>query len=129
MAKPVVLDTSVMIEHERCVSSATEYVSDLLVRGGAALHPVSRAELLCGARNRAHLVSIKRMMSPFAVLAIKNVDFADAIELLESNVLSSRVGWPDCLIASTCRRLGATLVTLNERDFRICPGLKVVRPY
>jgi hypothetical protein len=39
------------------------------------------------------------------------------------------VGWPDCLIAATCIRLGLPLVTLNDKHFRAIRGLRVVRPY
>jgi len=129
VGKPIVLDTSVLIEHERSVPAASQCISELLVRGGLAIHPVTRAELVAGARSKAQLVAIRTMISSFSVLAVKNADFIDGLALFESNVLASGVGWPDCLIAATCRRLGATLITLNDRDFRICPGLKVVRPF
>jgi predicted nucleic acid-binding protein len=129
VAKTFVLDTTVMIDQERANTAAKEYVSKLLVFGSVALHPVTRAELLSGARDAGHLRAIRAMLSPFPLLAVKNSDFLAALDLLESNVLAARVGWPDCLIAATCRRMRATLVTLNDRDFRVCAGLKVTRPY
>lgn len=69
------------------------------------------------------------MVSPFPLTTVKHMDFLVALDILDSTVLANRVGWPDCLIAATCRRLGATLATLNDRDFRLCRGLKVLRPY
>jgi predicted nucleic acid-binding protein len=125
----MVLDTSILIDHERDVSAATEYVSNLVEHRAAAVHPVTRAELLFGARSRSHLAAVQAMLSAFRVLTIKNIDFVAATALLEKHVLSHRIGWPDCLIAATCLRLGLPVVTVNDRDFRVVKGLKVVRPY
>jgi predicted nucleic acid-binding protein len=44
-------------------------------------------------------------------------------------VLSTRLGWPDCLIAAAALRLDLPLVTLNDKHFKPIRGLRVVRPY
>lgn len=129
MAELVVLDTSVLIDHERGNPLASGYISELVRRNAAALHPVTRGELVFGARDRAHLARIQVMLAPFRSVAVRNIDFAGALALLERHVLSHRIGWPDCLIAATCQRLGAPLVTLNARDFRPIKGLKILAGY
>lgn len=93
------------------------------------IHPVTRAEILYGARDRTHLRIVRIMLSAFDVLNFKNTDFTAATDLLERHVLAHRIGWPDCLIAATCLRLRMPLVTLNDKDFRVFAGLKVIRPY
>lgn len=123
------IDTSVLIDQERGVPEATNCVASLLRSGGAAMHPVSRAECLAGARDRRHIAAIKFGHSGLRMLAVRNEDFARALDVLEACVLSTRVEWPDCLIAATCLRLGIPIVTVNDRACRAIKGLRVVRPY
>ena len=129
MADVLVLDTSVLIEHERGAVAAATYVTNLIRKNTAAVHPVTGAELLFGARDRSHLRAVQTMLGSLRVLVVRNSDFVVAGDLLERYVLTHRVGWPDCLIAATCQRLGVPLVTMNDKDFRIFRGLKVIRPY
>lgn len=129
MGSVLVLDTSVLIDHERGSAAAAEYVAPLLRRNVAAIHPVTQAELLFGAQDRSHLARVRTMIGAFRLIAVRNADFTVAIELLEKHTLKQRVGWPDCLIAATCLRLAAPLVTLNTSDFKAFRGLNVIRPY
>jgi predicted nucleic acid-binding protein len=128
-ADRVALDSSILIDHERGVRHATDYVLGLMRAGSACVHPVAVAELLFGAQNRVHLQALHGMLRPLPVVAIKNSDFVLANQMLDQLVLATKIGWPDCLIAATCLRLNAPLATVNNRHFRWIKKLKVVRPY
>ena len=125
----VAVDTSVLIDQERGVVAASNCVSSLLHANVAALHPVSRADMMIGARDRRHLAQMQSALNAFRELPVRNEDFRRAITLLEASVLTDRVEWTDCLIAATCLRLRIPIVTVNDRDFRVVQGLKVIRPY
>jgi len=68
-------------------------------------------------------------MNHFHVNQPTEHDFAAALDWLMRLHLSHRIGFPDCLIASSALRLGVPVVTLNDRHFRLFRGLTVIRPY
>jgi predicted nucleic acid-binding protein len=129
VADLVAIDTSILVDQERGVLAAHNCVSSLVRSGRAAVHPMSCAEMLIGARDRRHLSQMKALLGTFRPLAVRNEDFARVLALLEAGVLADRIDWPDCLIAATCLRMVIPIVTVNDRDFNTFKGLGVIRPY
>jgi predicted nucleic acid-binding protein len=48
---------------------------------------------------------------------------------MQTFTLSHGLEIPDALIAATALELSLPLYTLNDRHFRMIPGLTVLRPY
>jgi predicted nucleic acid-binding protein len=63
------------------------------------------------------------------VLPVTPVVSTTARHLMESFVLSHRIGIPDALIAATAQEMGVQLYTRNLKHFKMIPGLSVIRPY
>lgn len=125
----LVLDTSLLIDFRRDRGPAREYVLALIPRGVVIIHPVTATEMLDGARSKVDFTDTARFVGSFKRLHVRSTDFDRCLSLMAEVRLPHGVGWPDCLIAATCLRLGLPIVTLNDRHFKAIAGLSVVRPY
>jgi predicted nucleic acid-binding protein len=122
----VLVDSSIFIASWRGDTTAHAFL--LRAAPDIRLHPVVEAELLCGARDAAHLREITTLLDLMPRVAIKNADMTAAIGLLRTHYLSQKIGWADCVIAATCLRLGLRLATLNAKHFRVIRGLRTQQP-
>lgn len=84
--------------------------------------------MLVGALNAKELDRIERTFRRLTILplSLRTVELFD--EWILSFAVSHRPKIADLLIAATCVAHGAELLTLNTRDFRYLPGLKLVEP-
>ncbi len=125
----IVLDTSVLIDYARSSLRAHAYMRSIAVDQPLTTHPVAIAELLVGSRDRRDLRTHVAMWRRLRVVGVTDHDFQHALRLLAKHHLADATGWPDCIIAATCLRLGASLATLNVKHFKAFRGLRVDRPY
>ncbi len=125
----LIIDTSVLIDHRRNHADAVPFVLGLLNKHVASIHPVSAAEMLDGALNRADMRRTIEFLGAFRRLSVKSADFEVCLALMAQVRLAHGIGWADCLIAATCVRLQLPLVTMNDKHFKAIRGLRVVRPY
>ncbi|HVX84014.1 MAG TPA: PIN domain-containing protein [Phycisphaerae bacterium] len=126
---PDLIDSSVVIDAAKDHPEALAYVRQSLLAGSAALHAVTLAEVIVGTRDSRELFRLRRILRPFDVEYPVVPDGTLALEYLGRLHLSHDVDLPDCLIASTALRLDHSVVTVNDRHFRLFKGLKVIRPY
>ena len=129
MAEGFVIDSTVLVDQWRGRAEALAFVRPLAARHRAWIHPVGAAELLVGAADRKEQALVDQFLSRFRVLSSRASDWTAALELVRSLRLVYGIGWPDCLIAASCIRMGLTLATANDKHFRPIQGLRVVRPY
>ena len=125
----MLIDTSILIDHLRGRVEAQQFLSSVLASGQLITSAVVEAELISGARNLAEQRQIDLFLSRFQIHSIEAADSILSLRLLRDHRLSSNIGWLDCLIAACALRLRLPVATLNERHFRVIPGLAVVRPY
>ncbi|MFN0011585.1 MAG: PIN domain-containing protein [Phycisphaerales bacterium] len=128
MTDPVI-DSAVIIDYMHEHAAARAFLDPALRVGEPVIHTITAAEVLMGARNAADLRQTNRFLRQFALIAPTADDSLHSLQLLRGLKLSHGIGWPDCLIAATCLRLGHTLATTNVKHFRAVQGLRVVRPY
>ncbi len=126
---PLLIDTSFLIDHLRGRPEATRFLTATRADGGLRTSVIVVAELLTGARDRREQAVIDRPLTRFRVEAIDPSDGIDALNLLRQHRLTNGIGWPDCLIAAAAIRTALPVATLNDRHFRVVPGLTVHRPY
>jgi tRNA(fMet)-specific endonuclease VapC len=125
----VLIDSSILIDHLRGRTEAQQFLSSVLASGQLVTSEVVAAELITGARNLSDQRQIDLFLSRFQIHSVESVDSTLSLRLLRDHRLSSNIGWLDCLIAACALRLQIPVATLNERHFRVVPGLAVVRPY
>ena len=100
--------------------------------GGFVLSAVSYMELIQGVRDKAELGVLRRALHYWgANVQLLDQDIsARAIFLMETYALSHGLQMADALIGATALSLGATLVTANDKHYRMMDGLdiEVFRP-
>lgn len=122
--KTIVLDTSVLIEIirkneeviKKCDSAGTENLS---------ISSITRSEFLAGSRDKEDFERNKKFVNKFLTLKISETVDEIFTDLCEQYTLSHHPSIPDLLIAATALSINAHLYTLNVRDFRFIPNLKL----
>jgi tRNA(fMet)-specific endonuclease VapC len=125
----VIVDTTVLIDASNEVPQALRYLNTLVSAGRASTHAQAAAELLSGTRDAKEQRRLLKMLKDFRLYHPNEQDSEDALKFLARFHLSNNLGFGDCLIGTTALRISLPVATLNVRDFRLFPGLKVIRPY
>ena len=114
----ILIDTSAWVEFLRNTGSpACILVDDLLEEEIAVCDPV-RMEVLAGARDESHLLSLRRLLARAALIPMRPTDYDDAAGLYrrcrrQGETVRTLI---DCLIASAAIRAGAPILH-NDADF------------
>ena len=120
----IICDTNIFIEifrHNSLIRSELEKIG----YENVAVSDVVKAELFFGARNKIDLQNIKKSIEDFRVLNILPEISKMAIDFLENYCLSQRLNLPDALIAATAIYHDIELFTLNIKDFKFIPDIKL----
>jgi len=120
----LILDTNVYIDASQDADRA-RLIADIVDKNGDAmgLHSVVVAELLAGGPGLGERAAVvKRLMYITKNLITPSHDdwaFAgNAVRILGGDAVTTRRSfWNDVLIATSCARAGATLLTSNKADF------------
>ena len=116
----ILIDSSAWIEFLRNTGSAAcEQVEEALAHEIAICDPV-RMELLAGARDEPHLLSLRRLLARAAVIPMRPADYDEAAALyrrcrVQGETVRKLI---DCLIASVAMRADASILH-NDRDFDV----------
>jgi len=86
---------------------------------------VTRAELFFGAKNKIDLQNIGKSIEDFSILSILPEISKMAVGFVKSYCLSQKLNLPDALIAATAIYYNIELFTLNTKDFKFIPGIKL----
>ena len=114
----ILVDTSAWIEFLRNTGSTVcDQVEELLTHEVAICDAV-RMEVLSGARDEFHLLSLQRLLARATVLPTRATDYDDAAALYrrcrrQGETVRKLI---DCLIASTAIRARASILH-NDADF------------
>jgi predicted nucleic acid-binding protein len=125
----MIVDTDILIWHMRGNPRAK---AALEREDGFALSVVTYAELLQGMRNKQELRLLRKTFRSWnaRILYISEEISAKAVFYVERHFLAGSLTFSDALIVSTAIVHGETLVTANDRHYRIIKevDLKVFRP-
>ena len=119
-------DTNILIEFYK----ANPTVIKTLQRIGSdhiAVSVITKAELFYGARDKQELAKIERHLSACRCYGLNDSISALFIELMSQYSLSHKVSISDMLIAATAINHELELYTLNTKDFKIIPELKLYK--
>lgn len=120
----ILCDTNILIEHFK----GSEIISNQLQKIGIdsiAISTITTSELYFGALNKKELTQIKTSLSSLTQLPI-NISISDIfLNLMEKYCLSHKLTIPDAIIAATAIYYDTPLFTLNTKDFKFIPRLKL----
>ena len=126
---PGLTDSDILIDAERGVRAAIDFLIAQRVSGGLRLSVVSAMELIAGCRNSQELATLNQFLRHAIVVEIDPSISQLARGWMESYFLSHGLMIADALIAATAHDQRVPLFTKNVRHFQMLPGLTVIRPY
>jgi predicted nucleic acid-binding protein len=123
MSKTVLCDTCVLVDF---VNGRSEQITELKANAiQLFINPVVELELLQGARNKAELLRLEKIVMMFynVEMSVEVVDVAR--QLIKLYSLSHSLRLADALIAATALVYDLDLLTYNVKDFRFIPQLEL----
>ena len=116
----ILVDTSAWIEFLRDTGSPACLLVDELLAGEIAVCDAVRMEVLAGARDESHLLSLRRLLARAVAIPTLSTDYEDAAALYrrcrrEGETVRKLI---DCLIASVAIRVGAPVLH-SDADFDV----------
>ena len=120
----ILVDTNIFIEYYKnnpAICNVLEQIDTQEI----AVSDVVCAELYFGARNRQELTDIVSDMEKLTVLPVSQKIARLAVDLVKQYCLSHKLKLPDAQIAATAILHNAELFTLNRKDFKYIPNLKL----
>jgi predicted nucleic acid-binding protein len=120
----ILCDTNILIEFYK---GNHQILGTLLHIGlvNLAVRMVTVGELFYGAKDRRELSKIQVHLSQIQQIALDEDISTHFVNLLGKYALSHKLSVPDALIASTAITKDMPIYTLNVKDFRYIPGLKL----
>jgi hypothetical protein len=123
MSKAVLCDTCVLVDF---VNGRSEQITELKANGiQLFINPVIELELLQGARNKAELLRLEKIVAMFYIVEMPAEVIDVARQLIKLYSLSHSLRLADALIAATALVYELDLLTHNVKDFRFIPYLKL----
>lgn len=122
MAKPVLLDTDVLIDFFRGHEKAVDFISAHQDR--ILLSAIVVAELYAGVKGEAELAALNDFIALFRVVPV-SAEIGKAGGIYKRDYGKSHgVGLADAILAATAETESAELKTLNTRHYPMIKGLK-----
>ena len=122
MAKPILLDTDVLIDFFRAYSKAVALVNKYNTR--IILSSIVVAELFAGVKGDMEEAALQNFVSLFRVVPI-DTEIGKAGGLYKRDYGKSHgVGLADAILAATAEAENAELKTLNTKHYPMLKGLK-----
>jgi len=117
------IDTDVLIWYLR----GNEKARNVLHSREFCISSITYMELLQGMRNKQELKAFQKMVKSWGIKVVY-VDediSAKALFYMEEYFLSHSLEIADSLIASTCTKYGLTLVTANDKHYKVFKDLDI----
>jgi predicted nucleic acid-binding protein len=122
MAKPILLDTDVLVDFFRGYSKAVAFINANNAR--IILSSIVVAELFAGVKGDAEQVALQDFISLFHVIPVSS-EIGKAGGLYKRDYGKSHgVGLADAIMAATAEAENAELKTLNTKHYPMLKGLK-----
>lgn len=121
------VDTDVLIDVQRGHPPALNWFESLTAL--PAISGFVAMELIQDARNSREVAEAKKLTAPFQFVWPTEVDCERAMFDFTAYHLSHNLGLIDALIAASALGRNATLLTFNEKHYRVVPGLVIRKPY
>jgi len=118
------IDTDVFIWYLKGNQKAYDLIHSL---NEFCISSITYMELVQGMRNKDELRTLQKTLKQWKVktIYVNEEISAKALFFVEEYFLSHSMQLADALIASTCTTYGATLVTANDKHYRVVKDLDI----
>ncbi len=120
----ILCDTNILIEFYKNKVSITDEL-DIFIAVILSICVVTAAELFYGAFNKVELREIQKHLAILYQYPLTVTISRKFLDLMGMYTLSHSLSLPDALIAATAVTHNIKLYTLNLKDFRYIPNLKL----
>lgn len=124
----MIIETTILDDLLRGSAQARAFLRGVPL-GDRLISAVTVAELVEGCRNRRELGVLDRELRLYEIVWIDEAQSQLADRWHRRFRLSKGIGYLDCLIGAAAFCSSTPLSTLNDKHFRILPGVVVSRPY
>lgn len=124
----ILCDTNILIELYKNNSPIIKTLQ-AIGKDNIAVSVITKAELLYGARNKQELTRIKRHLDYCHCYPLTADISGIFIELMANYSLSHKPSIPDMLIAATAINQDIELYTINTKDFKFIPAIRLYSAY
>ena len=119
MTRPVLVDTSVWVDHLR---HGEALLQDLLRSGQVATHPFIIGELACG--NLAHRAEILRLLSELPMVSVASHE--EVLHLIEQHRIHGKgLGWLDAHLLASAMLSKSPLWTRDRKLAAVAKALGI----
>ena len=121
----MIVDTDVLIWYLRGNEKARKMIDELT---SFSISAVTYMELVQGMRNQNELVQLRRALRAWKVeiLYVNEEISAKAMFLVERHFMSDSMQLADALIASTALTNGMSIVTANDKHYKVVKQLEII---
>ena len=120
----ILCDTNIIIEVLKGKQKTIELVEKIGINQ-LTISSITEMELYFGSFNKTEMRLIQKYIRLLPIVHINNEISIKAVELIEKFATSHKLTIPDALIAATVINENYTLLTMNIKDFKFIPGLKL----
>lgn len=120
----LLIDSNIIIDHLRGRPLATNFIQTA-GRSNLAVSVIVEMEIYNGVLNTAEMVKLRKELTGYVRIPLNKKIGELGLGLSEKFALSHHMSVADTLIAATALVYDLELRTLNLKDFRFIPGLKV----
>lgn len=119
------LDTGIVIRHLRGQKDIVQLLRSLSRSERLAIATITRLEICAGMRPEEKYAT-RKLLGRFANLSLDS-SIAEYAGLLvaRGKQINKPLNVPDAIIAATAIKYQLSVLTLNERDFKAIPGLRL----
>jgi predicted nucleic acid-binding protein len=117
-------DTNIFIEVYRNNPEIEKQLNAIGIKQ-ITISDVTKAELFVGAKNKVEQGIIRKYLNTLYTLHITSDISEMAVDLVDKYCLSHKLSLPDALIAATAIYHSIELFTLNVKDFKFIPDIKL----
>ncbi len=126
MEKEIVLcDTDIIIEYFNNNIEMIKFLESIGIEN-LIITSVTRAEIQQGARSKTHLTKLNRELNKFPTLHLDETVSHYFGQLFERFFLSHKCSIPDMLNAASAITYDIAFITMNIKDYKYIPELKIV---
>lgn len=128
--KKWLIDTNVLIDYLRNLPAAIKYIDKIITTDICCISVITVAEIFAGVKDEKEHRLIESFLNIFEIIPLDNIIAREGGLYKREYGKSYGVGLADALIAATCEKNNATLVTLNLKHFPMLKKSKNIhQPY